>query len=84
MINKNTTKSIFAYSTLGIQLAFFMVLFVYGGYRLDNYFNTTPWLLVTGAFLGMGSGLYNLIKGMRQMKMSGKEKTGEKNKNNWL
>jgi F0F1-type ATP synthase assembly protein I len=83
--NKNTTKSIFAYSTLGIQLAFFMVLFVYGGYKLDNYLKTSPLFVALGGILGLGAGLYNLIKGLQQMdKLSQEDKTEKENKTKWL
>jgi F0F1-type ATP synthase assembly protein I len=83
--NKNTTKSLFAYSTLGIQLALFMILFVYGGYRLDNYLKTSPLFVALGSVLGLGAGLYNLLKGLQQMdKMSQKDKTEKENKTKWL
>jgi F0F1-type ATP synthase assembly protein I len=83
--NKNTKKSIFAHSTLGIQLALFMVLFVYGGFRLDNYLETSPLFVALGCILGLGAGLYNLIKGLQQMdKLSQEDKTEKENKTKWL
>lgn len=85
MINRNTTKSIFAYSTLGIQLAFFMVLFVYGGYRLDSYLNSSPLFVALGAIVGFGGGIYNLINGLRHMERMLKEESNKnKNKTKWL
>jgi F0F1-type ATP synthase assembly protein I len=85
--DKNTIKSVFAYSTLGIQLAFFMVLFVYGGYKLDNHMKTSPLFTALGALLGFGSGLYNLLKGLRQMDKDTKDEKSNSNKENkskWL
>ena len=85
MTNKNTSKSIFAYTTLGIQLAVLMVIFVYGGFRLDNYLKTSPLFVALGAFSGFGIGLYNLIKGLKQMdKASEKGNDIEDKKNKWL
>jgi F0F1-type ATP synthase assembly protein I len=85
LINKNTTKSIFAYSTLGIQLAFFMVLFVYGGFRLDSYLNTSPLFVALGAVIGFGGGIYNLVSGLSHMdRMSKEESSTKQKKNRWL
>ena len=85
MTNKNTSKSIFAYTTLGIQLAFLMVIFVYGGFRLDNYLKTSPLFVALGAFLGFGIGLYTLMSGLKQMnKVSEKNTNVEDKKNKWL
>ena len=41
------------YMGLGIQLAVSMVLFTLGGYLLDKWLQTTPWLTIAGAVLGM-------------------------------
>jgi F0F1-type ATP synthase assembly protein I len=82
--NKKTSKIVFAYSTLGIQLAVFMTLFVYGGFKLDTYLNSSPWFVVLGAFLGFSAGLYNLIKGIRQIDKLAKEEPDEQDKSNWL
>ena len=41
------------YMGLGIQMVLTMVLFVAGGYYLDRWLDTAPWLLLAGALLGM-------------------------------
>lgn len=41
------------YLGLGMQIALSMAFFVGGGYLLDRWLSTTPWLLVAGAVLGM-------------------------------
>jgi F0F1-type ATP synthase assembly protein I len=83
--NKNASKTVFAYSTLGIQLALFMTLFVYGGFKLDSYLNSSPWFVVAGAFIGMGTGLYNLIRGIRQIDIITKEENPDKpDKARWI
>lgn len=85
--SKNTSKVIFAYSTIGIQLAILMVVFVYSGYRLDIYLDSGPWFVLLGAFLGFGGGLYNLIKGLKQIeKISESEDRIQNNKprKKWL
>jgi F0F1-type ATP synthase assembly protein I len=46
----------------GTQLAVSVLLGVYLGYRLDRKWGTSPWLLVAGAALGLGLGLYAFLK----------------------
>lgn len=41
------------YLGLGMQLALTMGFFVAGGYFLDQWLGTTPWLLLAGAVLGI-------------------------------
>lgn len=41
------------YLGLGVQLAGTMFAFVFGGYFLDGWLGTTPWLTIAGAVLGM-------------------------------
>ena len=46
-------RSPLAYMGLGFELVAPAVLGVYGGYRLDLWLETQPWLLVTGFLLGI-------------------------------
>lgn len=65
MSKSNTTKAAFAHITIGIQLAITVLIFVYAGYRLDLYYNTTPIFLSIGTVLGMALGFYHLIKDLQ-------------------
>lgn len=47
---------------LGIEMAVPIVLCIYVGYRLDRWLETTPWLFVGGAFLGIAVSFYNLFR----------------------
>lgn len=38
---------------LGWQIAATLVVFTLGGYALDKWLGTSPWLILTGAMLGM-------------------------------
>lgn len=38
---------------LGIQLAGTMLFYVFVGYMLDRWLNTSPWLLIAGSVVGM-------------------------------
>lgn len=47
---------------LGFQMVMTMVLFAAGGYYLDQWLGTAPWLLLVGLFLGMVSVFTYLIR----------------------
>lgn len=49
-------------SAAGIELAGGVLLFAGLGWLADRGLGTAPWLLVTGAILGLIGGLYLLIK----------------------
>lgn len=50
----------------GSQLAVFVVVGMLVGRWLDARWNTSPWILLTGSMLGIGVGLYNLIREFSQ------------------
>lgn len=51
-----------SYLSLGMQMALTMVFFVAVGYYLDRWLDTAPWLLLTGAVLGMVSVFVHLFR----------------------
>ena len=57
--DKSTLWSL-AYS--GTQLAGSVLLCLYIGYRLDKRWETSPWLTLVGAALGLFAGLYGFLK----------------------
>ena len=67
MSGKNALRNAMAYSTIGMQLAITLLLFLYGGYKLDEHYDSGPWFVVLGTFLGMAAGFYNLLRGMKQL-----------------
>jgi F0F1-type ATP synthase assembly protein I len=85
--DKQFVNALFAYSTAGLQLAIILVLFVYGGYRLDLGYDTSPVFVLIGSFFGMGVGLYNMIRGLKQIDdLLAKQKKGtvEEKRKKWL
>jgi len=48
--------------TAGIQMAVAIGLVGFIGYMLDQHWQTSPWLMVVGIFLGSAAGLYQFIK----------------------
>lgn len=78
-------KALFAYSTIGLQLAITILVFIYIGFKLDQHYETTPWFVVAGTALGMIAGFYNLIRGLRQIEKISKSESGEKEeRKKWL
>jgi F0F1-type ATP synthase assembly protein I len=59
---KNTTRAVFTNITVGMQLAITILIFVYGGYRLDLYYEKSPLFLALGTIIGMCLGFYHLFK----------------------
>ena len=46
----------------GVEFCGVICIFCYGGYRLDRYFDTTPFLFLTGFFISFGGMLYLFYK----------------------
>jgi F0F1-type ATP synthase assembly protein I len=65
--------AIATYSTIGIQLAATVVIFILGGYKLDDYLNRSPVYTSIGALLGMIIGFYHLIKQLKHFDDEGKK-----------
>ncbi len=52
---------------IGIQIAASMAMFVLGGYFADAWLNTSPWLLILGAVLGMVAMVALVIKAASEL-----------------
>jgi len=66
-VKKDITRIILAYSTIGIQLAITILVFLYCGFFLDKHFNSSPVFVVIGTIIGMGAGFYNLMKSLSEL-----------------
>lgn len=75
--NRNSGQVVFAHITIGLQLGITMFLFVYGGHRLDLFFNKSPLFLIIGTVLGMCIGFYHLLKDL-QVGGEKQDKDGDK------
>jgi len=47
---------------VGLTLVISTVLGLWGGYALDRWLGTAPWLLLVGLLLGIASGFVNLFR----------------------
>ena len=77
MSKKKLNNIAIAYSTIGIQLAATVILFILGGYELDKYLKKTPVFTTIGAVAGMIIGFYHLIKQLKELESQEKK---EKNR----
>ena len=50
------------YSGAGLELAGATAGLALVGYWIDGKYGTAPWGILVGVFIGLGGGLYNLIK----------------------
>lgn len=62
------------YLSLGMQIAFGMVLFVGIGYGVDQWLNSTPWGMIVGACVGMIGVFYLVVRMAREADADQKEK----------
>lgn len=62
---------------LGWQIASTLVVFTLGGYGLDVWLNTSPWLLLTGALLGMISIFVQIFRIASDLNREDKRRKGE-------
>jgi F0F1-type ATP synthase assembly protein I len=77
---KKISGSIFTYSTIGLQLAVTILLFILGGYKLDEHLNRAPVFTTIGAAVGMVIGFYHLIKELQGIDRKEKEERKERKK----
>ena len=49
-------------SGAGVEFAVALGLGAAGGYGLDRWLGTSPWLLIVGVFLGFAVGLFILVR----------------------
>jgi F0F1-type ATP synthase assembly protein I len=49
-------------STVGLSFVFALVLGFGGGYLLDGWLGTRPWLSFLGFFLGLAAGILNVYR----------------------
>jgi F0F1-type ATP synthase assembly protein I len=80
---KKSNNDIFTYSTIGLQLAATVTIFILAGNKLDDYMKRTPVFTIIGSFLGMAIGFYHLLKQLKEI--DAKEKKDEnKVRKKWL
>ncbi len=59
------------FAGVGLHFAVTILVFAYGGYRLDLWLDSSPWFLLVGVFVGFAGGLISLVKKITKVTASG-------------
>jgi F0F1-type ATP synthase assembly protein I len=70
----STLGNIGPYLSLGLELALYLLVFIFIGRFLDRRYGTEPWLMIAGAALGFAGGFYALIRTLGRLSRSEKGK----------
>jgi F0F1-type ATP synthase assembly protein I len=65
--NNKKWQNLLRWSGLGIEFAGVVALFCYFGYKLDEKFHTSPWLLLAGFFVAFVGMMYLIFKDTRKL-----------------
>lgn len=65
--DKGPIRAVVSLGGLGLTLGIFTALGTLLGYYLDERWNTTPWLTLTGILLGMAAGFFEVITMVRRV-----------------
>lgn len=65
MISRENLQLIGQLSTVGLAFVLALVLGFGGGYLLDGWLGTRPWLSFLGFFLGLAAGIVNVYRIMQ-------------------
>ncbi len=63
-----------SFLTIGVQLAGSMLVYIFIGYLLDRWLDTTPWLLIVGAVVGMVAFFFQLFKLVKRLEADAKSR----------
>jgi F0F1-type ATP synthase assembly protein I len=73
--DKSLRKQMYTYGNLGLEMLVAVFVGAFGGYLLDRWLHTRPWLLLVGFVLGAAAGYRNIFK---LMAAEGKKENGNK------
>ena len=59
------------FAGVGIHFAVTILVFAYGGYRLDLWLDSSPWFLLVGVFLGFFGGLVSMVSKIQKVTAAG-------------
>ena len=63
---KGTWKALGELSSIGMALVVATVIGLGGGYYLDRWLGTTPWLTLVGLGIGIAAGFVNLFRSVKR------------------
>jgi ATP synthase protein I len=76
MISRETIRLVGQLSTAGLAFVFAIVLGFGGGYLLDRWLGTEPWLALAGFVLGVAAGVMNVYRILQASTRGGGRRDG--------
>ncbi len=64
---KKVFSQVSRYSTIGLELGFSVAIGVLGGYYLDRWFNTSPWLTIFLLLCGVAAGFKRVYQALKEL-----------------
>jgi ATP synthase protein I len=64
--DRGTWKALGELSTIGLTLVLATVIGLAGGYALDRWLGTKPWLTLIGLVFGIAAGFVNLFRAVNR------------------
>jgi ATP synthase protein I len=61
-LSRDNIRLIGQLSTVGLSFVFALVIGFGGGYYLDRWLGTSPWLTFLGFFVGLAAGIVNVYR----------------------
>ena len=63
---ESSWKALAELSSIGMTLVLATVIGLAGGYYLDRWLGTSPWLIMIGLGLGIGAGFVNFFRSVKR------------------
>jgi ATP synthase protein I len=67
---QNAWKALGELSSIGLALVLATVIGLAGGYYLDRWLGTSPWLTLVGLVFGIAAGFVNLFRSVKRAEKS--------------
>ncbi|MCD6388958.1 MAG: AtpZ/AtpI family protein [Desulfobulbaceae bacterium] len=64
---KKVFSQVSRYSTVGLELGFSVAIGVLGGYYLDRWLNTSPWLTIFLLLCGVTAGFKRVYQALKEL-----------------
>jgi len=62
MREKGLRDQLFTHGNLGVEMLVAVLIGAFGGYLLDRWLHTGPWLMLVGFALGAAAGFRNIFR----------------------